>query len=161
AAAQAALVTPKQKEGEVRELLNKGFEQFEDFAYEFNQSALGTNLIVTVIRPTMKYIKVPDSELTAEYSSDGRVTVHEGSISTRDWVLILRGRYDRIQVFLLPSQYHIGFGSNPETDERFPPFTELLASWETGELVWTLCGQPLTPDKMKPLSKELFGDLIR
>ncbi|HEY9778120.1 MAG TPA: hypothetical protein V6C81_30430 [Planktothrix sp.] len=162
AAAAAPGISTAQKEQEVRELLDKAFAHFEDYAYEFNQSALGTEMVVTASRPVSKYIKLSDaSRLGPEANPEGRASVYEGSLSTHNWTMVFRGRYDKVEIYLLPAESHLAFQMDPAVAAMFSPFIELVGNWDSGQLVWQMYGTTVTAEQLKPVAKELFGDLIR
>lgn len=133
------------------------FEHFEQFALDFNQSAMGTDLIVTVTKPTFNYRTARNET----YHTESKITTFEGHLSTRFWALVVQGRYERIEVNIVPTDILLGFLSGSFTREEYPPFMEIEASWCNGQMCWQLDGQQVSSEILDTLTGELFGDLIR
>jgi hypothetical protein len=123
--------------------------------YEFNKSAVGSDLLISYMGPTIS-VKNKNSK-DDWYSPDSRT--YQGRMMTREWALIVRGRDQSVTVLLLPAVMVLAFMAGQVPEDEFPPFMELLRSTETK--MWTLAGESIPSAAVPSLAKELLGDLIR
>jgi hypothetical protein len=146
----------KQVENLMADWVSHLFEHFEQYALDFNQTAQGTDYLVNVTKPAFRFGAVRGLQY-----HDSKITTFEGYISTRFWALVVRGRYEKIEVFIIPADVILGFTTDRFGPDEYAPFTEVVAAWEKGVLNWEIGGHPVTYDMLGPLAGELFGDLIR
>jgi len=140
--------------------LERMFDQFQSYADEFNQTAEGTDLIVNCAPPTYRYQLASDRSQSGD-STSGKITTLEGHLSTRYWAMLIRGRYEKIEIFVLPVETLLGFSASRLGEKDFPPLMEINAVWKDNQLSWQLCWQTLSYDNLQDLTRELFGDLVR
>jgi hypothetical protein len=129
------------------------FDKLDRFTVRFNNSALGTNLVVSCQRPEYKQKKVDCAEEDA--------VVFDGHITTAQWAMAIRGRKTRVEFLILPASRLLAFTSNTFTERDYPPFMELQVSFTDGQLSVSFRNQVITAELIEPLAKELFGDLVR
>lgn len=160
AASPVASGANQQKQVAMVNWLDQMFDLFQGYADEFNQTAQGTDLIVNCSRPSYVY------QLSNDHSPSGesglvKVTTFEGHLSTRFWAMLIRGRYEKIEVFILPAETLLGFSARRLGESDYPPLIEISAIWQNNQLSWRICDHALSYESLAHLTKELFGDLIR
>ena len=133
-------------------LLDRLFDEFQRYAYEYQNSATtGPRISVNVGRPAGS-----DSPASAQY---GQVPVLcRGHISTNRWALIFLGFVGKVQAFVVPVEYTVGF--HPSQKE-FKPFVELKSVLERGGTDWRIDGYSISSEMLPPLAKRFFGSLIK
>jgi hypothetical protein len=156
-ATQAAVGISESTQRLMNEWIESMFEHFEQFALDFNQSAAGTELVVTVTKPTFNY----RIARTGTYHTESKITTFEGHLATRYWAMVVSGQYEQMQVNIVPTDILLGFLSGSFSKEEYPPFTEIQATWCDGQMCWQMDGHNLPHDMLDDLAGELFGDLIR
>lgn len=135
--------------------MNELFKQFSDLSFEFNKTAVNTDLLVTVEQPQLHDKNV------APNSTESGSKVYRGRLTTSQWALGLIGQEEKITIHLIPAAMLLGFIVGQFTDEQFPPFMEIVRSNLSGTPGWTIGGEPATMQAIPYLAKELLGDLIR
>ncbi len=135
--------------------MDQMFQQFADLSFEFNKTAVNTDLLVTVEQPQLH-----DKNI-APNSPESGVKVYRGRLTTSKWALGVFGEDEKIKIHLIPAAMLLGFFVGQFTDEQFPPFMEIIRSKGEGKQGWTIGGQPATSQAVPYLAKELLGDLIR
>ena len=128
------------------------FSEFVELAYEFNKSAIGTELLVSCLKPTV-FAHAGGDEW---YRSS--VNIYQGRLTTKEWTLITRGGNGKVAIFLLPSPMWLAFTAGQVSEKDYPPFMELI---QFPEGIWKLAGEQVALSAVKRLAKELLGDLIR
>ncbi len=133
-------------------LLDKLFDEFQRYSYEYqNSAAAGPRISVNVNRPTGS-----DSPASAQY---GQVPVLcKGYISTNSWALIFFGFVGKVQAFVVPVEYTVGFQPN---QKEFKPFVELKSIQDKGGADWRIDGYSISAQLLPPLAKRFFGSLIK
>lgn len=127
------------------------FKQFIDLSYEFNKSAVGTDLLISYEPPKIfekKSDEVWYKPVTKSY---------KGRLTTRFWALIVHGQDSKISMFLVPSTMLLAFNAGQVAEDEMPPFMEIAYSGST----WTIGGEAVSIATIPHLAKELLGDLIR
>jgi hypothetical protein len=129
------------------------FKEFGDLAYEFNKTAIGSELLVSCLAPAL-------GEITTRSESSRVVTkIYQGRLTTLDWTLICRGGDESISVFLLPSPMWLFFTTGQCNAKDYPAFLEMVRVPSTGK--WSIGGEIISVSTVNHLAKELMGDLIR
>lgn len=134
--------------------VNMLFQSFEDISFEFNKSAIGTDLMVSCEMPK-----------THEEKSDDLwykpvVKTRQGRLTTRDWAMVVRGHEKKVLIFLIPTPMLLAFAANQATESDYPPFMEVLRD-QGPPPKWTIGGEPVGIRAIPELAKMLLGDLIR
>lgn len=133
-------------------LLDRLFDEFQRYAYEYqNNAAAGPRISVNVGRPTGS-----DSPASNQY---GQVPVLcKGHVSTNQWALIFFGFVGKVQAFVVPVEYTVGF---QPSQKEFKPFVELKAVQDKGGTDWQIEGYSISAQLLPPLAKRFFGSLIK
>jgi len=137
---------------ELVSFMNALFKEFSELAYEFNKTAVGTEMLLSLERPTV--LEKRSDEVwyrPVQKSCRGRLT-------TRRWAMFFRGEEKKISIMLLPASQLLSFAAGQGDDEAFPPFMELQYG-DDGS--WSIGGENVPNGAVKHLAKELLGDLIR
>jgi hypothetical protein len=129
------------------------FNEFSNLSYEFNKSAFGSDLLISLTRPT-----IAETKSTEEWYRLSNRTC-QGRLTTIHWALILRGVNSKIDIFLLPSSRVLAFTAGQLEDSSYPPYTELTRSPDAQ--FWTVGGEQVPFSAVSLFAKELLGDLIR
>jgi hypothetical protein len=129
------------------------FNEFSNLSYEFNKSAFGSDLLISLTRPSIAEMKS-----TEEWYRSGSSTC-QGRLTTTRWALILRGVNNKIDIFLLPCSMLLAFTAGQLDDSSYPPYTELTRSPDAQ--FWTVGGEQVPFSTVSLFAKELLGDLIR
>jgi len=133
--------------------MNALFKEFNDLTYEFNKTAVGSDLLISYDRPTLTETKSDD----VWYRPVTKIC--QGRLTTRQWALLVRGLDKKISIVLLPSAMVLAFTAGQGGEEQHAPFMEILRSADG--IDWTIGGEVFHQSTMPNLAKELFGDLIR
>jgi hypothetical protein len=155
-AAAPAAPAPAEKNatvGWVKEL----FKQFASKATDFNATASGTELIMTVRPPEFTF----ESAHFGEYDPNKKIQVFKGHVATTHWAMLVQGYNDKIDVYIIPSESILNFTLNDIRKSELSPFMTMESSIVNGEQVWSTSGHAITPEAVPPLAKELLGDLVR
>ena len=128
------------------------FKEFADLAFEFNKTAVGSDLLVSYDNPQL-FEKKSDA---VWYKPVTRT--YQGRLTTRQWALIIRGMETDIGVLLLPASMLLAFSGGQITDSEYPPFMQ-VSRGQDGK--WSIGGETVTMAAIPHLAKELLGDLIR
>ena len=129
------------------------FKEFGELAYEFNKTAIGSELLISCLAPAL-------SEITTNNETHRVVTkIYQGRLTTLDWTLICRGGDASISVFLLPSPMWLFFTTGQCSARDYPAFLEMTRLPSTGK--WSIGGEIISVSTVNHLAKELMGDLIR
>ncbi len=151
--------TQKQKDDAKRQLhkwVDALFDCFAECAKTFNQSAMGTDLVVSCEPPNW-----PDAYSQHTAVPNREDIVFRGHLATRYWALILRGYHGKVSVFLMPAANILGFRNNVMKEQDFPPFMDITTSYSDDKVVWQSSGQEIGYEMLPSLARELFGDLVR
>jgi len=137
---------------EIISWMDKLFKQFSELTYEFNKSAVGTDLLISYEKPQVHEKK------SDEVWYKPVTKTYQGRLTTRQWALVIRGRDAKISIFLLPAGMLIAFNSDQVSEEEVAPFMEVI---HTPAGVWTISGETAPEETIPHLAKEILGDLIR
>jgi hypothetical protein len=141
-------------------LLDKMFNEFQKYAASFNQTVQGTDFVINCHRPTYVY------ELANKYPYNGdiepgKITTFEGHLATRYWAMLLRGQYGKIEIFITPAKNLLGFNAQNIKGAAIAPYMSIDAVWKDGSVIWQIYGEEMSLNAIAPLTKELFGDLLK
>ena len=135
---------------EVMALINSIFKEFAELSFEFNKSAVGTELMVGWEQPELQEKK------TDEVWYRPVEKTYSGRLTTRQWAMVVKGSDKKVSIYLLPSSMLLAFSFGQ--DEKATPFMEIV---HAGPGQWTIGGENAPMSGIYPLAKELLGDLIR
>lgn len=134
--------------------VNMLFQSFEDISFEYNKSAIGTDLMVSCEMPK-----------THEEKSDDLwykpvIKTRQGRLTTRDWAMVVRGHEKKVLIFLIPTPMLLAFAANQASESDYPPFMEVIRD-PGPPPQWTIGGEAIHIRAIPELAKVLLGDLIR
>lgn len=135
---------------EVVTLIDSLFKEFAELSFEFNKSAVGTELMVGWEQPELSQKK------TDEVWYRPVEKTYSGRLTTRQWAMVVRGSDKKVSIYLLPSSILLAFSLGQ--DDKASPFMEIV---HVGPGQWTIGGENAPMTGIYPLAKELLGDLIR
>jgi hypothetical protein len=130
------------------------FRQLNELTFEFNKTAVNSNLLVTLEHPET-------FEGQATPGTFGRPKLYRGRLTTSQWALVVLGREGKISIYLLPAALLLAFTAGQLNDRDYPPFMEVVKGNVNGSMVWTISEQSAPIEAMPYLAKELLGDLVR
>jgi hypothetical protein len=153
----ATATRAKPKANETVEWVNKLFDEFARQASQFNATASGTDVTVTVHAPEFTYespdYAVPDPEL--------KISVFKGHIATLHWAMLVQGYNDKIQVYVIAADEILNFTLNDIRKADVSPFMTIESTLANSHRVWNVGGTTIGFEIIPLLAKELLGDLIR
>ncbi len=150
-----APLKPEQRAVLMKSWIDKMFDDFERYCFEFNQTAAGTDLIMQCQRPQF------GGEETQQMSSSAQALKFEGHLTTRFWTMLLLCQPDKIDVVVIPAEMRLGYSMNPSVRQEYPSFMEIFPCWGEGDLKWKVGDEIISGEMLSPLARELFGDLVR
>jgi hypothetical protein len=135
--------------------MDKIFDLFLDYAYDFNPAVTGSDLEVSWDRPVLfhsisKQGKWGDGETKS--------WAFKGSLATRSWSLVMRGTKEQIQGHIVPNDQVIALSSS---ENYFKPYLEMMAQLDRSAVKWTIDGIEIPSDRVGEVAQDLFGALIR
>jgi hypothetical protein len=131
------------------------FDYFQDFAFEFNPSIRSSELEVTYERPLVTKEVI---SYNAWREPEKTLMLFKGWLSTRSWTLVTRGTKDKIDVYIVPAERVIGI---TRTQNRYSPLVQLESTFDKGKVFWRRDGALVQFDDIGDLAKELFTALIK
>jgi hypothetical protein len=137
---------------EVVACMDSLFKEFGDLSYEFNKTAIGTELLITFERPNV--IERKSDEVW--YKPVTRI--YQGRLTTRQWALIVKGEDKKISIVLVPAGMLLAITTGQDSNEGTTSFMELNRA-DNG--TWAIAGETVPQHAIPHLAKELLGDLIR
>jgi hypothetical protein len=137
-------------------IIDRLFDNFKRYAFEFNRSQPNRELVINCERPA-------SMRTQAEYSEMGRqIKFCLGHLSSRNWALVVQGEENRVRAYVTPVEYLVGFRPN---QKDFEPYIEMKLmvdpSGSSRDLVWTIDNQLLAIESLPALSRRLFGQLVK
>jgi hypothetical protein len=153
---KAPASTPAEK-NETVDWVKKLFQEFSLQATEFNATASGTELVMTVRPPEFTF----ETPHFGDYDPAKKIKVFKGHIATTHWAMLVQGYNDKIDVYVIPSESILNFTLNDIRKSELSPFMTIDSTLVDGHQVWTTSGHAVTPETLPLLAKELLGDLVR
>src|SRR6516162_1138919 len=139
---------------ETKKWIDSLFQQLGELTYEFNKTAVNSNLLVTLEHPQ-------EFDAPGQQGTFGHVKVYRGRLTTSQWALGVLGKQEKISIYLIPAALLLAFTAGQLSDRDYPPFMEIIRGNVNGRMVWTVGGQSAPVEAIPYLAKELLGDLIR
>src|SRR5579883_3128807 len=131
------------------------FEQFTELAFEFNKTAVGTELMLSCENPKLHEKKSDDTWYRPV------VKTYQGRLTTRQWALLVKGKDAKIIITIVPASMLLAFTTEEFSENDFPPLMEVVREDVDGKQTWTIGGEAAPMEAISHLAKELLGDLIR
>lgn len=134
-------------------LLDRLFDEFQRYAYEYQQKSAqsGQRFPINIGRP-----QGSDAPSSNQY---GTVPVLcKGYVSTSRWAMIFFGLVGKVQAFIVPVEYTVGF---QPSQKDYKPYVEMKAVTEHNQTDWRIENQSLPAAALPALAKRFFGALIK
>jgi len=152
-ALSALEVDPVYKKG-IEILIDKIFGLLQRFMYEFNKVAAGTDLHVSGtisgdVTEVTRYNKFREAEETQTY--------FRARFSTRLYSLVLRGREQSVDIFLLPVNRTMALSSG---EREFKPLATIQVKISEDGMMWRMADSNPPVDSLENLCMWLFSQLI-
>jgi len=132
-------------------MVDKLFDVFTGYSFEFNRSVGSRELNVDVERPTLR--KAGD----ARYGQRAGASFC-GRLFMRQWSLMIRGEQERIEGALVPSDQILAYNADPS---EFAVFFGIELSTGEAVPVWRLNNRVLQVEDLRTLAKQLLVSLVR
>jgi len=139
-------------------LVDKIFNSLEPYIHEFNQSFRTTDLSITFTPPSMV-------NENCGYDSSRRpalmISSYRCRISTTRLALVIRGKEERIDFFVLPVESVMGLS---KTEDQHDPLMSFTCEVKSGQYNWEVEEKPLTEERLEKyvlLTFEHLMDLTR
>lgn len=126
-------------------LVDRMFDAFQNYGYDFNKDATGSELELNWIRPVLS--KEPSG-----------LSVFSGRLSTRRWTMVVKGTPQEILAFILPADKLIGFSLS---STQFKPYLRMLPTSDGLDVRWKIDKIVIPPEVVPRLYQDLFAALIR
>jgi hypothetical protein len=143
--------------GELVEWVGKLFNEFARQAAEFNASATGTKLVVTVRNPVFTY----EAPRYGEYQAEKKVGMFKGHLATQIWAMWIQGYDDKTDVYVIPAEMVLKFTLDDIRKSDLTPFMTIDSKPGASGREWSIEGTVIPADSIEPLATELLGDLVR
>jgi hypothetical protein len=127
------------------------FDDFSRYSYEFGTTAAGSEVDVECFRP------VPPKDSIQLAPGEPPVVV-EGTLIVGGWTMLVQAQDRRIRAFVIPKEYLPGFHAR---QSFYSPFMEMQASIHNGQTVWRMDEQRLSSEFLAKFSKQLFSALVK
>lgn len=137
--------------------LDKMFDRFEIYGFQFNQTAQGSDLLVSCTRP----IKRNSNHGYLYGETDASCITYAGHLATRLWSMVLRGCASKVEIFIIPAELLLGFSVHSIDESGYKPLLIIETGQRNGLLIWRVGETVIAVEQLPALAKELFGDLIK
>ena len=137
--------------------VNKFFQDFATQAAQFNLTASGTDLTLSVSPPEFSY----EEAQYGSYSADKKISIFKGHIADLHWALLLQGNDKKIGIYILPSNELLALVKGDISETGYAPFMAMESSENEAGVEWSINGAVITDQAIPLLARELLGDLIR
>lgn len=131
------------------------FKEFTELSYEFNKTAVGTELMLSCENASLREKKSNDVWYKPVVKS------YMGRLTTRDFSLFVKGLDGKILITILPASLVLAYTMEEIDEKDYPPLMELTRTTVDGLQVFTLGGEVTPWEAIGALAKELLGDLVR
>jgi len=136
------------------DLVSKIFSALRTYAFEYNQSIGWSELHITCSIPGF-VTEVLRYNILREASET--ITHFRARLSSSTYSLVLRGRDQKIEVFLIPVSKSIGL---TQTEKDFKPIVTFTSNVQANKVDWYMDKQPLVDGHMELIAMELFSMLV-
>ncbi len=126
------------------------FAEFQRRATEFNRSAEGTKMMLSVHPPEFTFEAPHFGEA---YDPHQKISVFKGHVVAQHWAMLVQGYEETIDVYMLAADQILNFTLNDIRQSRETPFMAIASSMIGGHRVWHLSEIPISLETM-PASGE-------
>jgi hypothetical protein len=129
-------------------ILDKLFDDFQRYCFEFNKTISDPEFRVQCERPKPTNIKTGYKQ---------EPVICHGHMSTAMWAMIVHAQEHCVTAFIIPIDFLLGFQR-----EQFEPHLVMTGSdTSSGNIHWDIDGVVVRSDMLPTISKKLFSALIR
>lgn len=126
-------------------IVDKLFDDFQRYAFQFNQTEPNRDYLITCRRPT---------------ADDYRqaTTSYQGNLQNSLWALLISGEPKVIKVILVRPRFLY------DDESRRPalmPSLQIYVDVEKGQSIWKIDGHPIGNSHLPAISKMIFARLVR
>lgn len=135
-------------------LVDKIFNTLEPYIHELNQSFRTTDLSITFTPPS-----VVNENLSSDSSRRPALLIssYRCRISTTRLSLVIRGKEDRIDFFILPVESVMGLS---KTEDQHDPLMSFTCEVKSAEYHWQVEEKPLTEERLERYILLIFEHLM-
>lgn len=135
-------------------LVDKVFNTLEPYIHELNQSFRTTDLSITFTPPS-----VVNENLSSDSSRRPALFIssYRCRISTTRLALVIRGKEDRIDFFILPVESVMGLS---KTEDQHDPLMSFTCEVKSAEYYWQVEEKPLTEERLERYILLIFEHLM-
>jgi len=139
----------------IEQLIDKIYGILQRYMFEFNQVAAGTELHVagTIsgdVTEVTRYNKLREAQETETY--------FRARLSTRLYSLVMRGKDDRVDFYLLPVNKVMALS---KLESEFPPLTSIQVKITEQGMMWRMAQGVPPIDSLDELCMWLFSNLVQ
>jgi hypothetical protein len=136
-------------------LIDKIFSLLQRYMYEFNKVAAGTDLHVSGtisgdITEVVRFNQFREAEETQTY--------FRARFSTKHYSLVLRGKNDTIDFFLIPVARSMALSRG---EKEYSPLATLQMRITEDGMMWRMVNSTPPVDDLEPLARWLFQQLVQ
>lgn len=145
---------PTSMSASMSQLVDRIFNTLEPYIHELNQTFRATDLSITFTPPS-----VVNENYTCDTSRRPAIVVssYRCRISTSCLALVIRGKEDRIDFFLLPVERVMGLS---KTEDQHDPLMTFTANAQCGAIYWEVEQKPLTEERLEKYILLVFEHLM-
>lgn len=137
--------------------IDKLFDEFQRYQFEFNKSQSNQDLIVDSERPT--FTRSSTATGSIKYQPQQGTQYFQGHLHTKKYALLVRGAALEIKAWTIPIDVLIGFDTK---EAAYQPYLEMRgAKNKRGLIIWHLDALPLSYEALNAVAKTLFSALIK
>lgn len=146
--------TPTSMSTSMSSLVDRIFNTLEPYIHELNQTFRATDLSITF---------TPPSVVNENFSVDSLrrpsvvVSSYRCRISTSCLALVIRGKEDRIDFYILPVEKVMGLS---KTEDQHDPLMTFTANAQRGAIYWEVEQKPLTEERLEKYILLVFEHLM-
>jgi hypothetical protein len=124
------------------------FDRLQNFAYTLNATEQRPHFRLTWTK------LAPDSQSQAA----GRPSTLLARVSTRDWLLIMKGALAEIVAYIVPAEQLIAFTSN---QDKHPPYLRVGINATGHGADWRIAGEPIGQEHIPLIARDLIETLLK
>jgi hypothetical protein len=126
-------------------IVDKLFDDFQRYAYQFNQNEPNRDYLITCRRPTADdYRKA--------------TTSYQGNLQNSTWAMLVSGEPKAIKATLVPPRFLYDDESHRPA---LMPLLQIYSDVQAGGPVWKIDGHPVIASHLSTISKMVFARLVR
>ncbi|MGH9548161.1 MAG: hypothetical protein ACRD3W_02255, partial [Terriglobales bacterium] len=141
---------------DMRNWVDKMFDDFERYMFEYNKTVPHADLRINSERPTFIKSQLASTRYTSGHQA---TTFFQGHLYTRYWALLIKGEETEVKAYVMPVDFLIGFETR---QDEFKSYFEMRAAQNKKDrLVWHIDAVPISFEGIPSISKALFSALVK